>query len=140
MKKLWIVLFASLITTTAFAEVQTFEMTGEEIEAALALVNRIEAADIRTNADCSETEVVIQSRVTGFSPARWTATFIDAVSHGTDERYLEREEIAAAIALFDRVEVPLIKLNSVKSLQSARVKSRSCGMSPANWTISYDAE
>jgi hypothetical protein len=140
MKKYLVVLFSSLIATAAFAEVATFDLTEEETVAALALVNRIEAADVRVNADCSETEVVIESRVKGYNPARWTVTFIDSVSRRTDERSLERDEVAAAIALFDRVEVPLIKQNSVMSLQSVRVKSRSCGMSPAIWTVSYETE
>jgi hypothetical protein len=139
MKKLWIVLFSVFLSTGAFAEMQTFDMTADEIESALSLVDRIGAQDIRLNADCSQVEVVIESRVKSFNPARWSVTFQDG-SYGTNERLLESDEIAAAIALFDRVEVPLVKMNSVLSIQTARIKSRVCGLSPAVWTVSYEIE
>lgn len=132
------VLSTLVLSASAFAEgeTKTVAMNADEIRNAIALFDRLEVAAISQNADCTETEATIESRSKGFNRANWTAEFNDGYI-STAELPLEQEEISAAIDLFDRVGVPLIKIDSITRMTRATIKSRVCNMRAAKWTVSF---
>lgn len=107
-------------------------LNSEEAANMRALFDRARVPVERINADCTEGSAVIQERVRGFNPAKWS------IEIGERSETLTDNEIQAAIRIFDRVKVPGTHPTPIDSVHSATIKERVCNLSPARWSIEFE--
>lgn len=103
-----------------------------EIPSAIGLFNRLHVPVATVNGVCSEEKLTVKSRVRGFNPASWTASL-----DGNDV-VLAGDEIRFAVDLFSRAGVPAVRTDGITSVSTATIGSRSCELSPARWTLTFD--
>lgn len=115
------------------AQEQTLALTQSEITAAIQLFNRVKVP-LTGNSACTQQVATLKSKVVGFNPAEWSVSFEG------DEVPLAEGEKGAAIALFNRAKVPAVEVNSVTLTSEALIKSRECGFSPAQWTLTFKSK
>jgi hypothetical protein len=73
---------------------------------------------------------VIASSAIQMNPAKWTIAFADR------ELELTSAEIQSMITLFNRLDVGGT-LTGITHVSQVTIKSKVCGMNPANWTATY---
>lgn len=142
-----ILLLSILISMQAFAKTTSIALTDDEKASTVALFNRLEVS--AENKDpalpCRVYMAKINEVVREFNPALWTAQYTD--KNGADQSIplIQDEknniyEITFARDLFDRANVPTRHPVELVLEREAILKSKTCGMSPAQWTISFESD
>ncbi|MCX5793168.1 MAG: hypothetical protein NTY45_13270 [Elusimicrobia bacterium] len=102
-----------------------------EIITMIGIFDRVGVKAKSENADCSSEQVVIESSVRSFNPAKWSINFDGA------KVALTSEEIPSMVAMFGRLNVRAIPQNGIDRVSQVIIKSRVCNLRPAVWTATY---
>ena len=108
----------------------TASLQETDVMALIGIFDRVSVPAVSENADCSSTQAVIESRVTGFNPAKWTIVF------GGSKVSLTPTEVQSMIAMLNDLKVAVV-VTGITDVQQVTVTSRACNLSAAIWTATY---
>lgn len=117
----------------------TVVMELPDVRAMIGIFDRVSVKGKAENADCYSTEAVIESSVLGFNPATWSIIFVNSANFTKGKKVvpLTGTEIPAMITMFDRLHVASIRRAEINLISTVLIKSRTCNMRPAVWTVTY---
>lgn len=117
----------------------TEAMEQADIAAVTGIIGRVGYLGKEEPGDCYSYEAVIESRVRGFNPAKWSIIYVDTSNFTKGKKVvaLTDTEIRSMITMFDRLHVASTRLADITLVSEVAIKARSCHTRPLVWTVTY---